>query len=194
MADVLRLSFRFFSNLHLHGRDAIAPAERLFNASPARNACFLGNIGDPRTQVYQQFLWATAKRYDRVFVVAGRCEYAGLSDGCKGIDKYLDDLCMTMGNCYYLQESAVRIDQRLIVAGGTFRKGGQQNLLNACREEYARERTITKGSGQTLLLSHHLFEMDKTGVKGSTHWVSPSSENEIFIDGHRVPSGFTLPF
>jgi hypothetical protein len=195
----MRLTFRFFANLHLHGKKALVPAASLFKQSRARNACFLGNIGNPREGVYQEFLANAAAEYDRVFVIAGRCEYLGLSNGCRGIDRYLDDMCNSMGNCYFLQDSAIRIDQRLTVAGGTFREGGQTRLLSSCREHYANDSTMKPGAGQTLLLSHfpcQPTEMGDMGDKGGGyHWVTPGDEEQcIVVDGHPVPTTFTLPF
>ena len=191
--NVFKLSFRFFANLHLHAGGRSFTSDILAHPGPARNACFLGNIGNPKTAAYQEFLKATSDSFDRVFVVNGRCEYSVLSNGCIAIDRYTEDLCRSLGNCHFLQETSVRIDKHLIVTGGTFRHGGQQTILDACRDEFTADQSVNPGTGRTLLLSHYSCELSK--ALGGFHWAAAAAkEGHIIVDGYVVAGDIVIPF
>lgn len=93
----------------------------------AKNLALLGDIGYPRSQIYQDFLAQCSDRYQRVFLIAGNHEYdhARIRD----TDRFLTALAREYGNVHFLQRSSMFVDGYKI-AGTTLWTPGDNQISN----------------------------------------------------------------
>lgn len=84
----------------------------------APNLCLLGDIGDPSTTVYKDFLHCQAKRYDHVFLLKGNHSCYGRS--MEEADELIAQVCADHpANLHYLNKTAFDLDQSFVILGCT---------------------------------------------------------------------------
>jgi len=91
---------QILSDIHLELR------KKHFNfASSAKNLALLGDIGNPFSPHYQEFLFQCADRFEKVFIVAGNHEFYRNEyfETCQKIDQ----ICLARSNLYFLNGRAL---------------------------------------------------------------------------------------
>ena len=117
-------TLQYASDLHL---DSSSPPFDILIKPAAKDLALCGDIGDPWSAIYRDFLTWCAGRWERVFLLAGNHEYfAGEPAAWGGQDKTYDGInaeirriCNEHSNIVFLQESTYRIDALRIVIVGT---------------------------------------------------------------------------
>ena len=80
--------------------------------------CLLGDIGDPRTAVYQNFLHAQAERFDQVFVLKGNHSCYGRTP--EQADALISAVCAAHPTkLKYLNKTAVDLNEDYVILGCT---------------------------------------------------------------------------
>lgn len=73
----------------------------------------LGDIGNPSSKSYSNFLHKMSERFEKVFVVSGNHEY--YCHTLTSCDNVIDRVCDSTPNCIYLNNRSILIDGFLIV-------------------------------------------------------------------------------
>lgn len=99
----MKRAFRLISDLHLEYPKQV---NFVHNALDSFNTkvpilCLAGDIGNPRTNVYHEFIKIQSKYYDRVMLISGNHEYYNNAT-MKGIDEEIESLSVSCGNVNYL--------------------------------------------------------------------------------------------
>lgn len=131
-------SFQFLGGLHL-------AAQRPVIEKHADCLCLTGDIGLSSSCQYQELISEASDKFQRVFLVAGRCEY-GTSPDIPSTDVFLEQLSQTFNNVHFLQRSSVMLRPDLIIAGSTLRlrpfdQRYEENILHLSDELCNKRRT-----------------------------------------------------
>lgn len=128
----------------------------------ARNIALLGDIGYPRSQIYQDFIAQCSERYQRVFLIAGNHEYdhARIQD----VDRFIGAFAREFPNVHYLQRTSVFVDRYKIIGTtlwtndyfpGTLVKTDSREISRLHNQNLAfLERELRSGA-LTIVLTHH---------------------------------------
>ena len=102
------------SDIHLEFRNN--PAFDFPMTAP--NLCLLGDIGDPSTAAYKDFLHTQAQRFDQVFVLKGNHSCYGRS--IEEADDLVARVCAPYPTkLHYLNKTAIDLDQNYVILGCT---------------------------------------------------------------------------
>jgi len=84
----------------------------------APNLCLLGDIGDPGTKVYRNFLHAQAKRFEQVFVLKGNHSCYGRT--LEEADALITEVCAAYPDkLNFLNRTAIDLDDDHVILGCT---------------------------------------------------------------------------
>lgn len=84
----------------------------------APHLCLLGDIGDPSTVVYKDFLHSQAERYEHVFLLKGNHSCYGRS--MEEADDLIAQVCAKYpAKLHYLNKTAFDLDQSFVILGCT---------------------------------------------------------------------------
>ena len=108
------MKFQYISDLHMeHGNRVSLPAS-------APYLILAGDIGDPGSPEYRDFLKDVSSRFERVFLVAGNhCYYNGDERSMSDTDALISSIADALGNVHYLQNSAYHFTDSDISVYGT---------------------------------------------------------------------------
>lgn len=102
-------NFQLLSDLHLEMPRRGTPS--IFDLEPTAPYLVLaGDIGYPREKVYQRFLFAMAKKFQKVFVVAGNHEFYH-SEYYKELEN-MANICKTRDNLIFLHKGSYLLEQQ----------------------------------------------------------------------------------
>lgn len=101
-----KLTLQIVSDVHLEFRQNAARINSLKPVSP--NLALLGDIGNPKTTEYQNFIKSCSRNFDNVFLIAGNHEY--YHHTIAEIDGFLRLFSQNLGNVHFLQNSAINLD------------------------------------------------------------------------------------
>ena len=113
---------QFISDIHLEHH---TPPYSLIIQPTAPDLAICGDIGNPYSYEYADFLNWCAHRWERVFIVAGNHEYfiktPNPNKTMEKIDTHIEQLCAKISpNIYYMQKSVVLIEQyKIAIIGAT---------------------------------------------------------------------------
>lgn len=133
-----------------------------FNYS-AKYCALIGDIGDPRTDLYRDFLYSSADSYEKVFVVLGNheCYFQTIARAEDQIAK----ICQSRSNLFFLNNSFVQIDEGYKIYGTPL----WSDLSGLSKEEFNRLKKSSRDfrhihnfnpdhSNTILLLQQHLSQ------------------------------------
>jgi hypothetical protein len=116
-------SLQYISDIHLE-KDSSISFSNLLNPS-AVDLALCGDIGDPYSPIYEEFLKWCSTRWNRVFLISGNHEYfldrPDINKTVEKIDEHIKHLCKKVSsNVYFLQKDVVLIDTyKIAIIGAT---------------------------------------------------------------------------
>lgn len=105
---------QYCSDLHLEN------GYRRFISPIKPNLVLAGDIGNPKQQSYENFLFDMSKYFDNVFLVAGNHEYHH-SENMNEINEKIENICSKRTNLHFLNRKSYILypEDRLIISGCT---------------------------------------------------------------------------
>jgi predicted phosphodiesterase len=182
------IALRILSDIHLESNsDKIGHALKPYVTPLAstrdhyNTLCLLGDIGDPTTQTYLQFLRAVSQTYDQVLVLAGNHEY--YHDPClrprimsmQEIDRRMADWCDEFPNVMCLQNKSMILQHRYHIIGSTFWSHIYDKM--AARKYYNDYRHIYRKSQNS-----HANSANPRVVQGKMQRLAPSDTNQLHAE------------
>lgn len=113
---------QYVSDIHL---EKLVPPFSLIIEPSAPDLALCGDIGDPYSQVYSDFLKWCSTRWHRVFIITGNHEYflekPNPNKTIEMIDLHIAQLCTRISsNLYFLQKGVFVIDEyKIAIVGAT---------------------------------------------------------------------------
>ena len=151
-----------------------------FNYS-AKYCALIGDIGDPRTDIYRDFLYISADSYEKVFVVLGNheCYFQTIARAEDQIAK----ICQSRSNLFFLNNSFVQIDEGYKIYGTPL----WSDLSGLSKEEFNR---LKKSSRDFRHIHNFNSDYSKTILLLQQHL--SQNQNPTIILSHYSPTFLTL--
>lgn len=110
--------FQFISDIHLETRN-ITDFSQL-HQKLANNIILAGDIGNPYSSIYQDYIKYLSNNYKNVFVLSGNHEYHNMSGmrmkTISEIDLYIFQYCCNFSNVFYINKKVCKIRDTIIIA------------------------------------------------------------------------------
>lgn len=117
------MKFQYFSDIHTEeyksNHKKLKKIQELI-VPVAPNLIIAGDIGDPYSTLYRDFLSYLSPMYEHIFIVAGNHEYYGHGD-MEEVQEEIRRFTESLGNVSFLENDLVNIpDTNLTIYGATF--------------------------------------------------------------------------
>jgi len=118
----MNYSLQYISDIHLE--KTVVPFSQLLKPK-AQDLALCGDIGDPYSPVYEDFIRWCSSRWSRVFIITGNHEYflpgPDVKKTVESIDAHIASLCKNIGpNVIFLQKNVYYIDDyKIAIVGAT---------------------------------------------------------------------------
>jgi len=107
--------------------------------SKCKYLALLGDIGNPFSMSYYNFLLRVSKQFEKVFIVSGNHEY--YCNTLEDCDNYIENICNSIPNCIYMNNKSIIVDGFLII-GTTLWSAIDDNTVSYMNDfRYIREST-----------------------------------------------------
>jgi predicted MPP superfamily phosphohydrolase len=106
------VKLQILSDIHLEYRSSIFKFPKVGDY-----LALLGDIGDPFTTIYQDFLKAQSMRFEKVYVIAGNHEYYGHS--IRQTKTLLKSLCKSANNIMFMDDKIDVLNNGTVLIGTT---------------------------------------------------------------------------
>jgi len=161
-----------------------------------RNApvlALIGDIGNPFSQLYDDFVSEMSKKFDLVLIVAGNHEYyfGEISD----VDKKIEEICSQFGNVHYLQRKKIEYND-VVILGATLWTNIPLTPQEVYEEywrkinDYRRIKIIDKETNKQRLLEPKdtidLHAIDKSLISNEISQIS--GKKDICVLTHHAPT------
>lgn len=179
-------SFQYFSDVHTEFYKDISIEFNKFNIVPIAPYLVLsGDIGNPLSNNYRQFLSRLSPMFKKIFLISGNHEYYTQNNYNDRWLEYIDDIiieyCMNFENIIFLQNETYDIDKtNLTVFGGTFwsKINPNENVRDVI-SDYSLIPTFTPS--KSTQLHDSAVESLKTSLKGKPN-------RDFVVISHHLPS------
>ena len=112
------LDFFYLSDLHLELRDVPISYDELSADCSSRVLLICGDLGDPMSKWYKEFLTTASQHFSHVFLISGNHEYYSYHS-MQEIDDQIDHLCSGYANVHYLNNRSYDLTDQLTIVGTT---------------------------------------------------------------------------
>jgi len=178
------LNLQIASDIHLEHYSNIM-FETILTPNKNNILGLLGDIGDPKTELYKQFIYWCSQNFHIVLLISGNHEYYG-SD-IKTTDQIIESIANSLNNVFYLNNKGLILYNKFIILGTTLwsyvREEYQEYISNNMNDyKYIKDLTITDTNNlflenfnflnkyvqeyrdkyKIIILSHHTPSIDKT--------------------------------
>jgi len=107
------LKFKIWSDIHLENDKQIKRFFEYRSLIKVPYLCLLGDIGNPRTKIYENFLRLQAYEHDHVLLLSGNHEYHSTKIDritMQETDDIINEICYKIGNITYMDNKTVELD------------------------------------------------------------------------------------
>jgi predicted phosphodiesterase len=188
------MEFQYFSDIHTElysGVECPRFQVLIHDLKPIAPYLILaGDIGHPFSDIYKEFLELVAKKFKRVFLIAGNHEYYTKNGGMRPeawmsyVDTHITGICREIGNVTYLQNQVYHFPapSNLSIFGGTFWslvKHEEENTLRTSSNDLQNIQNLTY---DTIRMLHYeaCTSLAKALVK--------HSDRIFLVVSHHLPS------
>lgn len=191
-----KTSVQLMSDIHLEYKDLshisdITDKDEMNNffltiitpSAPMLMLC--GDVGQPFTRIYRQFMEFCSNNFERVFVVAGNHEYFG-ERGMEAVDRQIGSIADDYPNLYYLNNDVKKLTDQWEIIGTTLWTNipvEHRDYIKRCMNDY--DHIIANGKPITPNFISGLFHKNLELVK---RLVEERPHKKLIIMSHHLPS------
>lgn len=195
--EIKMVRFQYFSDVHTEWYKCNPPKiRRLKIDAVAPYLVLAGDIGDPFSPVYKDFIDMLAPKFKHTFVVSGNHEYyksrmahklhKSNEDWMDAVDAQIDTVCKSLPNVTYLQNDVYHLpDEDVSVFGATFWTDinpYERYKIEQTMNDYVKIPSFTP----SVALSKHYESCDKL-----TQCLDENPDRQFVVVSHHLPS-YTL--
>lgn len=176
---------QYVSDLHLEYADKIPNI-----VAKQKYLALLGDIGNPRTKKYQNFLKDTSSKFDKIFLISGNHEYWNLHEheiklNKNEIDCIIYETVSKYNNIIYLNNATVNIDNVQIV-GSTLWSNIPQDKLEDAKYRMGDCNNIYNNNEK--IIPEQINELHNECVNYIEKIVNENNDKKVVVLSHHCPS------
>lgn len=207
------ICFQYFSDIHTECYKGNPKKLRKLLQGLEVQAPYLilaGDIGDPHSLIYKEFLMDIGKLFEAVFIVAGNHEYYSKDKNMFEVRQQIKEVCMQVGNIIFLENETYLIpDTDIRIFGATFwtdikidEEKYVKNMIGdyryipdfsveKCRELHKMSCEKLQGSldeynDRFIVISHHLPSYSLIDPEYQNSLINSAYASDISISNERI--------